>query len=161
MAHPRHAAVVRLRRPGHGRSAARYPTAARVRGPESPLCKFRHRRERHGLAGALRDEINGLLGERGLILRQGTRVDATRMAAPTSTNNAKGERDVQRRSTKKGKPWYLGMKAPVGVDTAHGLVHTGVGTAAKVPNVKLTATLLHGEAQQVHGHDPGVQPLGE
>ncbi len=110
---------------------------------------------RSGLRGCGASTSYGLLGERGLILRQGTRVDATRMAAPSSTNNAKGERDPQMRSTKKGKPWYLGMKAPMGVDTAHGLVHTVVGTAAKVPDVKLTAPLLHGEEQQVHGDKGG------
>jgi transposase, IS5 family len=102
---------------------------------ETTILKFRHLLERHGLAGALLEEINGLLGERGLILRKGTMVDATLIAAPTSTKNAQGKRDPEMSSTKKGNQWYFGMKAHVGVDTAHGLVHTVVGTAAKVPDV--------------------------
>jgi transposase, IS5 family len=118
---------------------------------ETTILKFRHLLERHGLAGALLEEINGLLGERGLILRKGTMVDATLIAAPTSTKNAQGKRDPEMSSTKKGNQWYFGMKAHVGVDTAHGLVHTVVGTAAKVPDVKVTDTLLHGEEREVHG----------
>jgi transposase, IS5 family len=118
---------------------------------ETTILKFRHLLERHGLAGALLEEINGLLGERGLILRKGTMVDATLIAAPTSTKNAQGKRDPEMSSTKKGNQWYFGMKAHVGVDTAHGLVHTVVGTAAKVPDVNVTDTLLHGEEREVHG----------
>jgi transposase, IS5 family len=118
---------------------------------ETTILKFRHLLERHGLAGALLEEINGLLGERGLILRKGTMVDATLIAAPTSTKNAQGKRDPEMSSTKKGNQWYFGMKAHVGVDTAHGLVHTVVGTAAKVPDVVVTDELLHGEECEVHG----------
>jgi len=118
---------------------------------ETTICKFRHLLERQGLAGALLEEINGLLGERGLILRKGTMVDATLIAAPTSTKNAQGKRDPEMSSTKKGNQWYFGMKAHVGVDTAHGLVHTVVGTAAKVPDVSITDELLHGEECEVHG----------
>ena len=118
---------------------------------ETTICKFRHLLEHQGLAGALLDEINGLLGERGLILRKGTMVDATLIAAPTSTKNAQGKRDPEMSSTKKGNQWYFGMKAHVGVDTAHGLVHTVVGTAAKVPDVSITDELLHGEEREVHG----------
>jgi hypothetical protein len=118
---------------------------------ETTILKFRHLLERQGLAGALLEEINALLGERGLILRKGTMVDATLIAAPTSTKNAQGKRDPEMSSTKKGNQWCFGMKAHVGVDTAHGLVHTVVGTAAKVPDVKVTDTLLHGEEHEVHG----------
>jgi transposase, IS5 family len=118
---------------------------------ETTILNFRHLLERHGLAGALLDEINTLLGERGLILRKGTMVDATLIAAPTSTKNAQGKRDPEMSSTKKGNQWYFGMKAHVGVDTAHGLVHTVVGTAAKVPDVSITDELLHGEEHEVHG----------
>jgi transposase, IS5 family len=78
-------------------------------------------------------------------------ITATLIAAPTSTKNAQGKRDPEMSSTKKGNQWYFGMKAHVGVDTAHGLVHTVVGTAAKVPDVKVTDTLLHGEEHEVHG----------
>ncbi len=87
---------------------------------ETTICKFRHLLERQGLTGALFEEINGLLGERGLILRKGTMVDVTLIAAPTSTKNAQGKRDPEMSSSKKGNQWYFGMKANVGVDTAHG-----------------------------------------
>ena len=118
---------------------------------ETTILKFRHLLERHGLAAAILDEINALLGERGLILRQGTMVDATLVAAPTSTKNRKGKRDPEMSSTKKGNQWYFGMKAHIGADSAHGLVHTVVGTPAKVPDVKVTDELLHGDEHEVHG----------
>jgi len=118
---------------------------------ETTILKFRHLLERHGLAAAMLEEINALLGERGLMLRQGTMVDATLVAAPTSTKNREGRRDPEMSSTKKGNQWYFGMKAHIGADTANGLVHTVVGTAAKVPDVKMTDELLHGEEYEVHG----------
>jgi IS5 family transposase len=118
---------------------------------ETTILKFRHLLERHGLAAAMLDEINALLGERGLILHQGTMVDATLVAEATSTRNRQGKRDPQMSSTKKGNQWYFGMKAHIGADTAHGLVHTVVGTTAKVPDVKVTDALLHGDEHKVHG----------
>jgi IS5 family transposase len=118
---------------------------------ETTILKFRHLLERHGLTTAMLDEINALLGERGLILRHGTMVDATLVAAPTLTKNSKGNRDPEMSSTKKGNQWHFGMKAHIGADTAHGLVHTVVGTAAKVPDVKATDDLLHGDEDEVHG----------
>ena len=118
---------------------------------EATILKFRHLLERHNLASAMLEQINALLGERGLILRQGTMVDATLVAAPTSTNNRSGKRDPEMSSTKKGNQWYFGMKAHIGADTANGLVHTVVGTAAKVPDVKVTDELLHGDEKEVHG----------
>ena len=118
---------------------------------ETTILKFRHLLERHGLATTILEEINALLGERGLILRQGTMVDATLIAAPTSTKNRTGKRDPQMSSTKKGNQWYFGMKAHIGADTANGLVHTVVGTAAKVPDVTMTDALLHGDEREVHG----------
>jgi IS5 family transposase len=118
---------------------------------ETTILKFRHLLERHDLAAALLEEINALLGERGLILRQGTMVDATLVAAPTSTKNRERKRDPEMSSTKKGNQWYFGMKAHIGADTANGLVHTVVGTAAKVPDVKVGDALLHGDEKEVHG----------
>jgi IS5 family transposase len=118
---------------------------------ESTILNFRHLLERHGLATAILEEINALLGERGLMLRQGTMVDATLVAAPTSTKNRENKRDPEMSSTKKGNQWHFGMKAHIGADTANGLVHTVVGTAAKVPDVTVTDELLHGEEHEVHG----------
>lgn len=118
---------------------------------ETTILKFRRRLERHGLAEALFAEVNALLVERGLMVKQGTMVDATLVAAAPSTKNREGKRDPEMSSTKKGNQWYFGMKAHIGADTAHGLVHTVHGTAAKVPDVKMTDQLLHGEEQEVFG----------
>lgn len=118
---------------------------------ETTILKFRRRLEQHGLADALFAEVNALLIERGLILKQGTMVDATLVSAPTSTKNSERKRDPEMSSTKKGNQWYFGMKAHIGADTANGLVHTVIGTAAKVPDVKMTDALLHGEEREVFG----------
>jgi IS5 family transposase len=83
-------------------------------------------------------------------MREGTLVDATIIAAPSSTKNAKGERDRQMHQTKKGQQWYFGMKAHIGADASSGLVHTVVGTAANVSDISQTHALLHGEEQHVH-----------
>jgi transposase, IS5 family len=106
---------------------------------ETTILNFRHLFERHDLASALLEEINALQGECGLTLRKGTMVDATFIAAPTSTKDAQGKRDPEMSSMKKGgNPWHFGIKAHVGVDTTHWLVHTVVGTAAKVAYVSIT-----------------------
>lgn len=118
---------------------------------ETTILKFRRRLERHDLADALLAEVNALLVERGLMLKQGTMVDATLVAAPTSTKNQSGKRDPEMSSTQKGNQWYFGMKAHIGADTANGLVHTVHGTAAKVPDVTMTDELLHGEEREVFG----------
>ena len=95
------------------------------------------------------EEVNGHLGEHQLLLREGTIVDATIIAAPPSTKNARKERDPQMPQTKKGHPWDFGMKAHVGVDAHSGLVHTVAGTAAHEADVKVAHRLLHGEEQHV------------
>lgn len=118
---------------------------------ETTILKFRRRLQQHGLADKLFAEVNALLIEHGLILRQGTMVDATLIAAPTSTKNSDGKRDPEMSSTKKGNQWYFGMKAHIGADTANGLVHTVIGTAAKVPDVTMTDSLLHGAEKAVFG----------
>jgi len=80
---------------------------------ESTILRFRHLLEKHKLAGQILAEVNELLREKGLMLRAGTVVDATLIAAPTSTKNASGERDPEMHQTKKGNEWYFGMKAHV------------------------------------------------
>jgi len=87
---------------------------------------------------------------RGLLLREGTLVDATLIAAPASTKNQKKERDPEMHQTKKGNPWYFGMKAHIGADRASQLVHTVVATAANVADIAKAAELLHGQEPQVH-----------
>lgn len=114
------------------------------------LLKFRHLLEKHGLTQGLFDEVNALLGEQQLLMREGTLVDATIIAAPSSTKNASGERDPQMHQTRKGQQWYFGMKAHIGVDASSGLVHTVVGTAANVSDISQTHALLHGQEKTVH-----------
>lgn len=84
-------------------------------------------------------------------MRQGTLVDATLIHAPSSTKNRERTRDPDMSQTKKGNQWYFGMKAHIGVDLASGLVHTVVGTTAKVADITQLPHLLHGQEQVVLG----------
>jgi len=113
------------------------------------LLKFRHLLEAYKLTRAILDTVNGHLCEHKLILREGTIVDATIIAAPSSTKNAKKERDPDMHQTKKGNQWHFGMKAHIGVDAHSGLVHTVTGTAANVADIAQTHALLHGEERHV------------
>ncbi len=110
---------------------------------------FRHWLESHGLTKVLFDEVGAMLEERGLLMRQGTIVDATIIAAPPSTKNKSKARDPEMHQTKKGNQWHFGMKAHIGVDVASGVVHTVVGTAANEADINQTATLLHGRESDV------------
>ncbi|MGU7895857.1 transposase, partial [Escherichia coli] len=85
----------------------------------------------------------------GLLLKSGTVVDATLIAAPSSTKNRSGQRDPEMHQTRKGNQWYFGMKAHIGVDADSGLVHTVVGTAANVNDVTSAHALVHGEETDV------------
>ena len=114
------------------------------------LLKFRRLLETHDLCKALFAAINADLAARGLLLREGTLVDATLIAAPSSTKNARQRRDPDMHQTKKGNQWYFGMKAHIGADRDSKLVHTVVVTAANVADVTQTAQLLHGAESQVH-----------
>jgi IS5 family transposase len=90
---------------------------------ETTMLHFRHLLEKHRLTETLFHSINQHLAAKGLTLKQGTIVDATLINAPSSTKNAKGERNPDMHQTKKGKQWYFGMKADIGVDAQSGLVH--------------------------------------
>ena len=114
------------------------------------LLNFRHLLETHDLCKGLFTAINADLTARGLLLREGTLVDATLIAAPSSTKNEKKERDPEMHQTKKGNQWYFGMKAHIGADRDSKLVHTVVVTAANVADITQTSELLHGQEQQVH-----------
>lgn len=115
------------------------------------LLKFRRLLETHDLCKALFAAINADLAARGLLLREGTLVDATLIAAPSSTKNQKRARDPEMHQTKKGNQWYFGLKAHIGTDRDSTLVHTVVVTAANVADIAKTAELLHGAERQVHG----------
>src|SRR5271170_319696 len=113
------------------------------------LLKFRHLLERYELTRRIFEEVGALLGERKLLMREGTIVDATIIAAPTSTKNSGRKRDPGMHQTRKGNEWYFGMKAHIGVDVQSGLVHTVSGTAANVADIAQTHCLLHGEEKEV------------
>lgn len=113
------------------------------------ILRFRHLLERHDLAPQMLQTVNATLAAQGLLLKEGTAIDATLIAAPSSTKNAKGERDPEMHQTKKGNQWHFGMKAHIGVDADSGLVHTVVGTSANAHDVTQASALLHGEESAV------------
>jgi IS5 family transposase len=124
------------------------------------LLKFRRLLEKHNLTRRIFDEINVHLASKGLVMREGTIVDATLIAAPPSTKNRDKERDPEMHQSKKGNDWHFGMKAHVGVDMATGLVHSVVGTAGNVGDVTQAHALLHGGEKAVLG-DAGYQGVGK
>ncbi len=113
------------------------------------ILNFRHWLESHELSQALFAEVSAMLEERGLLMRQGTIVDATIIAAPSSTKNKSKARDPEMHQTKKGNQWHFGMKAHIGVDVASGVVHTVVGTAANEADINQMAAVLHGAEEDV------------
>ena len=115
------------------------------------LLKFRRLLLDNDLTKALFEEINAHLAERGLLMRAGSIVDATIIAAPSSTKNSGNARDPEMHQTKKGNQWHFGMKAHIGVDAQSGLVHTVVGTAANVSDINVAGALLHGEERAAFG----------
>ena len=120
------------------------------------ILRFRHLLEDHGLSPRILQIINDKLSMQGLMLKTGTVVDATLIAAPSSTKNKGGTRDPEMHQTKKGNQWHFGMKAHIGVDAESGLVHTVVGTAANVNDVTQGHSLLYGEEEVVFA-DAGYQ----
>lgn len=113
------------------------------------LMGFRHLIEAHDLAQGMLVEVNAMLIERGLLMSKGTLVDATLIAAPSSTKNREHARDPEMHQTKKGNQWHFGLKAHIGVDQESGLVHTLVTTAANVSDISQTPALLHGQEEAV------------
>ena len=123
---------------------------------ETTILRFRHLLQKHKLADQMLATVNEVLRAKGLMLRAGTVVDATLIGAPSSTKNAKGERDPEMHQVKKGNQWYFGMKAHIGVDAESGLVHTVKATAANASDVTEANALLHGEESDAFG-DAGYQ----
>jgi len=123
---------------------------------ESTILRFRHLLEQHKLTEQIFALVRGLLEQKRLLLKSGTIVDATIIHAPSSTKNSSGERDPEMHQTRKGKQWYFGLKAHIGVDSKQGVVHTGCTTAASVADKHMLPDLLHGEERKVWG-DGGYQ----
>jgi len=120
------------------------------------LLKFRRLLEENKLTERIFTAINTLLAVKGLILKEGTVVDATIIAAPSSTKNQSGERDPEMHQTKKGNQWHFGMKAHIGVDAESGITHTLVTTPANTADVTQAHALLHGKEKIAFG-DAGYQ----
>lgn len=118
---------------------------------ETTVMRFRHLLEEHKLGSRLFEEVGRVLQERGLRLSKGTIVDATIIAAPSSTKNAEGERDPEMHQTKKGQQWYFGMKMHVGVDSRSKVIHTVAVTPANTADCKVLGQLLHGRESRVYG----------
>ena len=120
------------------------------------LLKFRRLLETHELTRKIFETINGHLTAQGLMMREGTIVDATLIAAPPSTKNKDKKRDPEMHQSKKGNDWHFGLKAHIGVDAASGLVHTLIGTSGNVSDVTQAHALLHGDEVAAMG-DAGYQ----
>lgn len=117
---------------------------------ESTILRFRHLLEAHDLTRAIFNEIGALLEEKGLLLKQGTIVDATIISAPSSTKNESRSRDPEMRSTKKNNDWYFGMKVHVGTDK-RGTVHSLTTTNAAESDLKQLPDLIHGSEREIYG----------
>src|SRR5207253_9599415 len=156
----RFAAVVQPVGPGGGRGAVRLRGMRQFVGidlgcepvpDETTVCKFRHLLEAHQLGEQILGQVNLHLQAQGVRITTGTIVDATILRAPTSTKNREKQRDPEMHQTKKGKQWYFGMKAHVGVDSKTKIIHTAVATAANVADSAVLPDLLHGEETRVWG----------
>lgn len=117
---------------------------------ESTVLRFRHLLERHNLAQAIFDEVRALLEERRLLLKTGTIVDATIIAAPSSTKNESQARDPEMGSTKKGSTWHFGMKVHIGTDK-RGITHSVTATSASINDYTQVPELVHGEERELYG----------
>jgi IS5 family transposase len=118
---------------------------------ETTVMRFRHLLEEHRLGEQIFAEVGKVLLDRGLRLSKGTIVDATIIAAPSSTKNAEGSRDPEMHQTKKGNEWHFGMKAHVGVDSQSKVIHSVVVTPANTADCKVMDQLLHGQETRVYG----------
>lgn len=125
---------------------------------ETTILNFRHFLEKHKFGQRLFDTIQSHLASQGLKLQEGSIVDATIIAAPTSTKNKTGKRDPDMHQTKKGNEWHFGMKMHVAVDESLGLIHSITTTSANVHDITQVDQLLHGNEKRVWG-DAGYRGI--
>jgi transposase, IS5 family len=123
---------------------------------ESTILRFRHMLEANGIAQQIFALVRDQLVAKGLLLKEGTIVDATLIAAAPSTKNRDKARDPQMHQSKKGNQWHFGMKAHIGVDDDSGLVHAVICTAGNVSDVCKANELLQGQETHACG-DAGYQ----
>lgn len=117
---------------------------------ETTILRFRHLLEQHRLTERIFAEVRVLLLDQRLLLKGGTIVDATLIAAPASTKNATRTRDPEMTQTKKGNQWHFGMKVHIGT-SKQGLVHTLSTTTAATADSTELPKLLHGEEAELYG----------
>ncbi|MEX1317183.1 MAG: IS5 family transposase, partial [Synechococcaceae cyanobacterium] len=127
---------------------------------ETAILAFRHLLEKHELGEQIFETVKAHLKDRGMAMQQGTIIDATLIAAPSSTKNKAGERDPEMHQAKNGNQWYFGLKINAGVDKDSGLIHSIVTTAANVHDLTPAAELLHGEEEVVFA-DAGYQGIAK
>jgi len=127
---------------------------------ETTVMRFRHLLEKHKLGERIFEAVGRVLVQRGLRLSKGTIVDATIIAAPSSTKNAQGERDPEMHQVRKGNEWYFGMKAHLGVDSQSKVIHSVVVTPANTADCKVMDRLLLGHETRVYG-DQAYKSQGE
>jgi len=118
---------------------------------ETTIHNFRHLLEQNYLGEKLFETINQQLTEEGMMLKEGTIVDATIISAPTSTKNKNKSRDPEMHQTKKGNEWKFGMKMHIGTDDALGLIHSVETSSANVHDITAADQLLHGEEDHIWG----------
>jgi transposase, IS5 family len=117
---------------------------------ETTILRFRHLLEKYELTAKIFDLVKELLAAKRLLLKSGTIVDATIIAAPSSTKNASNKRDPEMKQTRKANQWYFGMKLHIGTDTK-GRVHSVVATNAATADITQLDGLLHGEESAIFG----------
>ena len=125
---------------------------------ETTILAFRHLLEKHDLGEQIFEAVKAHLKANGIAMKQGTIIDATLIAAPSSTKNKKKERDPDMHQTKKGNQWYFGMKVHISVDSESGLIHSVETTAAIVHDLTPASEILHGEESVVYA-DAGYQGI--
>jgi IS5 family transposase len=133
------------------RRFARIDLEADVIPDETTILNFRHLLEEHHLTEEIFEKAKRYLSDKGLMLHEGTIVDATIINAPSSTKNRDQARDPEMKQTRKGNQWYFGMKAHVGTDMRRGLAHSVVVTHAAVHDSQVMEELLYGEEKAIYG----------
>jgi len=118
---------------------------------ETTICRFRHLLEKNEIGPQMMKLVNSYLARRGFRVSTGTIVDATIIAAPSSTKNKQKKRDPEMHQTKKGNQWHFGMKLHVGVDSKEGIIHSMATTPANVHDSQKLGELLHGAERRVYG----------
>jgi IS5 family transposase len=118
---------------------------------ETTILNFRHLLEENDLTKAIFESVSAHLEDKGALLRGGTIMDATLIAASPSTKNKDQRRDPEMSQSKKGNQWYFGMKAHIGVDARSGLIHTAGVTTGKVHDAKVMDKLIREDDRAVYG----------